>query len=48
MPTRKHHGGGDFSGLELQKRIAVDRIDMPIIFIAGYSVPTVSSSSSRR
>src|ERR1700738_2325614 len=24
------------SGLDLQKRIAVDRIDMPIIFITGY------------
>src|SRR5450432_334317 len=26
----------DINGLELQKRIAVDRIDMPIIFISGY------------
>jgi FixJ family two-component response regulator len=26
----------DLSGLELQKRIAGDRIDMPIIFITGY------------
>ena len=26
----------DLNGLELQKRIAVDRIDMPIIFISGY------------
>ena len=26
----------DLSGLDLQKRIAVDRIDMPIIFITGY------------
>src|SRR3712207_5731940 len=26
----------DLNGLELQKRIAVDRIDMPIIFITGY------------
>lgn len=26
----------DISGLELQKRVAVDRIDMPIIFISGY------------
>src|SRR5580692_2592288 len=31
----------DLSGLDLQKRIAVDRIDMPIIFITGYGdVPT--------
>jgi len=26
----------DLNGLELQKRIAPDRIDMPIIFITGY------------
>src|ERR1700739_3806825 len=26
----------DLNGLELQKRVAVDRIDMPIIFITGY------------
>ena len=26
----------DLSGLDLQKRIAVDRIDMPIIFITGH------------
>ena len=26
----------DLNGLELQKRIAVDRIDMPIIFITGH------------
>jgi FixJ family two-component response regulator len=26
----------DINGLELQKRVAVDRIDMPIIFISGY------------
>jgi FixJ family two-component response regulator len=26
----------DLSGLEVQKRVAVDRIDMPIIFISGY------------
>jgi FixJ family two-component response regulator len=26
----------DLSGLDLQKHIAVDRIDMPIIFITGY------------
>jgi FixJ family two-component response regulator len=26
----------DLSGLDLQKRIAVERIDMPIIFITGY------------
>jgi len=26
----------DLNGLELQKRIASDRIDMPIIFISGY------------
>ena len=26
----------DLNGLELQKRIAADRIDMPIIFITGY------------
>jgi len=25
----------DFSGLELQKRVAVDRPDMPVIFITG-------------
>jgi len=31
----------DLNGLELQKRVAVDRIDMPIIFISGYAdVPT--------
>ena len=26
----------DLNGLDLQKRIAADRIDMPIIFITGY------------
>ena len=26
----------DLNGLELQKRVAVDRVDMPIIFITGY------------
>jgi FixJ family two-component response regulator len=26
----------DLNGLDLQKRLAVDRIDMPIIFITGY------------
>ena len=26
----------DLNGLNLQKRVAVDRIDMPIIFITGY------------
>jgi FixJ family two-component response regulator len=26
----------DLNGLELQKRIAPDRVDMPIIFITGY------------
>jgi len=26
----------DLNGLELQKRVAADRIDMPIIFITGY------------
>ncbi len=26
----------DLNGLDLQKRVAVDRIDMPIIFITGY------------
>src|SRR6202047_4317048 len=26
----------DLNGLDLQKRISVDRIDMPIIFITGY------------
>jgi FixJ family two-component response regulator len=26
----------DLNGLELQKRVAVDRIDMPIIFISGH------------
>jgi FixJ family two-component response regulator len=25
----------DLNGLDLQKRVAVDRIDMPIIFITG-------------
>ena len=31
----------DLDGLELQKRIADDRVDMPIIFITGYGdVPT--------
>src|SRR6202047_823671 len=31
----------DLNGLDLQKRVAVDRIDMPIIFITGYGdVPT--------
>jgi FixJ family two-component response regulator len=30
----------DLNGLELQRRVAVDRIDMPIIFITGHgSVP---------
>jgi FixJ family two-component response regulator len=27
----------DLNGLELQKRIAIDRIEMPIIFITGYA-----------
>src|SRR6201998_4429853 len=26
----------DLNGLDLQKRVATDRIDMPIIFITGY------------
>src|ERR1700719_707427 len=26
----------NLNGLDLQKRVAVDRIDMPIIFITGY------------
>ena len=31
----------DLNGLDLQERLAVDRIDMPIIFITGYGdVPT--------
>lgn len=31
----------DLNGLELQKRIADDRVDMPIIFITGYGdIPT--------
>ena len=31
----------DLNGLELQKQVAGDRIDMPIIFITGYGdVPT--------
>ena len=31
----------DIGGLELQKRVALERTDMPIIFISGYSnVPT--------
>jgi FixJ family two-component response regulator len=31
----------DLNGLDVQKRVAVDRIDMPIIFITGYGdVPT--------
>lgn len=31
----------DVNGLELQKRVAAERIDMPIIFISGYiDVPT--------
>jgi FixJ family two-component response regulator len=31
----------DLNGLDLQKRIAADRVDMPIIFITGYGdVPT--------
>ena len=31
----------DLNGLDLQKRVVVDRIDMPIIFITGYGdVPT--------
>ena len=31
----------DLNGLDLQKRVAVDRTDMPIIFITGYGdVPT--------
>jgi FixJ family two-component response regulator len=31
----------DLNGLELQKRLAEDRVDMPIIFITGYGdVPT--------
>jgi FixJ family two-component response regulator len=32
----------DLNGLELQARVALDRIDMPIILISGYDdVPTV-------
>jgi FixJ family two-component response regulator len=27
----------DFSGLDLQQRVAVDRSDMPVIFITGYA-----------
>jgi FixJ family two-component response regulator len=27
----------DLNGLDLQKRVAVDRVDMPIIFITGYA-----------
>ena len=31
----------DLNGLDLQNRVAIDRIDMPIIFITGYGdVPT--------
>ncbi len=31
----------DLNGLDLQKRVAADRIDMPIIFITGYGdIPT--------
>jgi FixJ family two-component response regulator len=31
----------DLNGLELQRRIGADRVDLPIIFITGYSdVPT--------
>jgi FixJ family two-component response regulator len=31
----------DLNGLDLQKRVALDRVDMPIIFITGYGdVPT--------
>src|SRR6202161_4402935 len=26
----------DLNGLDLQRRVAVDRVDMPIIFITGY------------
>lgn len=31
----------DLNGLDLQKRVAADRVDMPIIFVTGYrDVPT--------
>ena len=32
----------DLNGLDLQKRVASDRIDMPIIFITGYGDVPVS------
>jgi FixJ family two-component response regulator len=32
----------DLNGLELQKRVAPDRIDMPIIFISGYGDVPIS------
>ena len=40
----------DLNGLELQARVALDRIDMPIIFISGYDdVPmTVRAMKAER
>lgn len=32
----------DFNGLDLQKRMAVDRSDMPVIFISGYDDVRIS------
>ena len=31
----------DFTGLQLQKRLALDRLDMPVIFISGYDAGEV-------
>jgi FixJ family two-component response regulator len=38
----------DLNGLDLQKRIAADRIDMPIIFITGHvDVPRTAGVAAR-
>jgi FixJ family two-component response regulator len=37
----------DLNGLELQKRVAADRTDMPIIFITGISEITVKAHRGR-
>jgi len=36
------------NGLELQKRVAVERTDMPIIFITGYGDVPMTVQAMRR
>ena len=37
----------DFSGLQLQERLALDRLDMPVIFISGYDAKEVTDRAMR-